>query len=343
MGTNHIVMGKGHSYLLFTGPGRIYWFLFVKNAQVTYGKSVPRYSAQDEQRLAEEHFEDRLNEHDTFADIYKNRIISRLTPLHEYQWKRWHFGRIITIGDAAHKVAVLLSRLSFLLFLLTDLISLVQLHPINGSGGGAAVEDAAVLVDALLDKLQQTKHKRLSTQDFHDAFFKAQSMQERRTQTLLDRGTMMQKMDAMDTAVSPLLVRFVIPNLTDDAALSVIGSNTVPGQRIKALAMPKRDRYVPFDDELPARPLKSATIGNAIFAVAHLFLLFLAYEPVATFEHGFNIFDDADISHYSTKTHDLSDKERLQLPTLIRLILPIALIWTLEGHRHGNKGSPWSW
>lgn len=106
LGTHHVVMGKDYSYVFFTGPGRIYWFLNVRNAKVTYGKGIPRYSVEDEQRLAKQHFGDRINEHDTFADVYKNKVISRLTPLHEYQWKRWHFGRIMTIGDACHKVTI---------------------------------------------------------------------------------------------------------------------------------------------------------------------------------------------------------------------------------------------
>lgn len=104
LGTNHIVMGKNYSYVIFTGPGKVYWFLNVKNQQLTYGKGVPRYTVEDEHRLAEQHFGDRLNEYDTFEDVYKNKVISVLTPLHEYQWKRWYYGRTMTIGDAAHKV-----------------------------------------------------------------------------------------------------------------------------------------------------------------------------------------------------------------------------------------------
>ena len=104
-GTNHVVMGKGHSYLFLTGPGKVYWFLQVRNSHVTYGKEIPRYTEEDERDLAEKHFGDRVNDYDTFEDVYKNRLISRLTPLHEYQWKRWYFERIMTIGDASHKVS----------------------------------------------------------------------------------------------------------------------------------------------------------------------------------------------------------------------------------------------
>lgn len=107
-GSIHIIMGKDCSYLLLTSPEKLYWFLFVKNSRVEYGKDVPRtFGVEEEQRLAEQHFGDWLSDHETFGDAYRNKIISSLTPLHEYQWKRWHFGRIMTIGDACHKVSCL--------------------------------------------------------------------------------------------------------------------------------------------------------------------------------------------------------------------------------------------
>ena len=105
-GSTHIVMGKNYSHSIMSGPGgRVFFFLNAKDDAVTHGKAVPRYSVEDERALAERHFQDRINEHDTFEDIYKGKIISRLTPLHEYQWKRWYFERIMTIGDACHKVS----------------------------------------------------------------------------------------------------------------------------------------------------------------------------------------------------------------------------------------------
>lgn len=53
-----------------------------------HGKQVPRYTAEDELQLAEQYFEDHFSETVTFGDVYKNKIVSSLTPLHECQWKR---------------------------------------------------------------------------------------------------------------------------------------------------------------------------------------------------------------------------------------------------------------
>jgi 2-polyprenyl-6-methoxyphenol hydroxylase-like FAD-dependent oxidoreductase len=39
-----------------------------------------------------------------FKDVLDNKISSVLVPLQEYVFRQWHFKRIITIGDAAHKV-----------------------------------------------------------------------------------------------------------------------------------------------------------------------------------------------------------------------------------------------
>ncbi|KAJ4039172.1 hypothetical protein NW763_012646 [Fusarium oxysporum] len=58
-GSIHVVMGKDHSYSLFAGREKLYWFLYVKNASTMHGKQVPRYTAEDEQQLAEQYFEGR--------------------------------------------------------------------------------------------------------------------------------------------------------------------------------------------------------------------------------------------------------------------------------------------
>lgn len=106
-------MCKNYSHASITGSsGKVFFFLNVKDKAVTHGKSIPRYFVEDERALAEQHFQDRLNEHDTFGDVYKARIIFKPTPLHEYQWKRCYFERIITISDAAHKVGLQLEAMS---------------------------------------------------------------------------------------------------------------------------------------------------------------------------------------------------------------------------------------
>lgn len=93
------------NYMILTAPeDRLYWFLFTP-ADKTLGKDIPRYSKEDETALAELHFQDRLAENLTFEDIYVNRLQTTLVSIEDHVFPRWHYRRIITIGDAAHKVS----------------------------------------------------------------------------------------------------------------------------------------------------------------------------------------------------------------------------------------------
>lgn len=104
----HYVYNHSFSYLVMIGPGgRFYWFLFVKLPVPLYGKDIPRYTKEDEEKLVQEHASDKITPEVTFGQLYAAKTMSTLTPLHEYVFKKWHYKRIITIGDAAHKVCYL--------------------------------------------------------------------------------------------------------------------------------------------------------------------------------------------------------------------------------------------
>jgi hypothetical protein len=83
----------------------MYWFLFSKLDSTKTGDDIPRYTKEDEARIVKEHANDGINESMTFAELYAKRTTSTLVPLEEHIFKRWHFQRIITMGDSAHKVS----------------------------------------------------------------------------------------------------------------------------------------------------------------------------------------------------------------------------------------------
>lgn len=90
--------------MMFSAPGnRLYWFLFA-GMERTSGGQIPRFTKTDEAELVEDRLGDFVTETVTFGDIYEQRQISTLVAVEEHVFKRWHFGRMVTIGDAAHKV-----------------------------------------------------------------------------------------------------------------------------------------------------------------------------------------------------------------------------------------------
>jgi 2-polyprenyl-6-methoxyphenol hydroxylase-like FAD-dependent oxidoreductase len=96
---------KNHSYLCQSGrEGKFYFFAFIKNPQKTVGRSIPRYTADDERAVVDDYGEDIIRPGLTFSDIYQRRRHAVLVPLQEYVLDRCFYKRAILIGDSFHKV-----------------------------------------------------------------------------------------------------------------------------------------------------------------------------------------------------------------------------------------------
>ena len=95
---------KDCNYLVISAPeDRTYWFLITETPK-SFGKDIPRYTKEDEQALVERHLQDRITDKVTFEDLYANRLQTTLVSVEDNAFTRWHYRRIITTGDAAHKV-----------------------------------------------------------------------------------------------------------------------------------------------------------------------------------------------------------------------------------------------
>lgn len=107
----HEVFRHGSSYLISGGQnGRVYWFRFEKLPQRLHGTKIPRYTQKDLEEALDRASNDPILPGLTFSELIENRITAVLTPLPEYVYKKWHFDRIFTLGDSAHKVKSQSSR-----------------------------------------------------------------------------------------------------------------------------------------------------------------------------------------------------------------------------------------
>jgi len=101
------IVGKRYSMLINQGAGRrIYWFLFVKLENTTVGlyETIPRFGKEDEIAMIQQYGDARITDKVTLKGLYKHRRAATVTALPEFVFSKWHFGRIIITGDAAHKV-----------------------------------------------------------------------------------------------------------------------------------------------------------------------------------------------------------------------------------------------
>lgn len=105
-GSSNSVFKKHQSYVVNGGPqGRVYWFFFFKLAQRAYGSDIPTYTREDEKLMLAQRENDNITPTIKFKDLVAKKISSSMVPLQEYVFRQWYYKRIITIGDAAHKVS----------------------------------------------------------------------------------------------------------------------------------------------------------------------------------------------------------------------------------------------
>ncbi|KAM5350140.1 hypothetical protein ACJ41O_006645 [Fusarium nematophilum] len=317
----HMAHGDGYMYLVIAAPGdRTYWFLFEALPETKYGKDIPKYTKDDEAELAKGRHDDHITQDVRFGDLYDRKLMSTLVPLEEYVFERWHYQRIVTIGDSAHKI-----------------------DPSSGQGGNGAIESAALLVNALTRQLRQTTQG-LSEMQVVDALAEVHELRHERARRLVDQAHLFQKFICSRHPASPFVINHLLPTLGPYFFLDVAIPICIEATHLENLPIPKRPRFVPFQDELPARPIKGAFArrGPWLLASGALGLLTFAAskEPSTTAAAGFvhsNLRQWGAgglltrLTGHSMESH------------LVMGLAPTLVSWLAESHRYGNSLNPLSW
>ncbi|KAF4455187.1 hypothetical protein F53441_2425 [Fusarium austroafricanum] len=324
----HYVYNRRFSYLVITGPGgRVYWFLFAKLPTPKFGNDIPRFTKVDEEGLAQEHFSDQITPEIPFKTLYEARISSTLTPLHEHAFEKWHFNRIMTIGDAAHKF-----------------------EPLTGHGGNCAIETAASLVNHLFaEKASHWDHAHISA-----AFKAVQDERYERVRWLIKDANDVQNMQAMATPVWAVLAPIMPYFMKLEDLLAMSGSKFVGASRLNDIPMPHRDHTVPFDDELSAKPLPwLGLLSNAFGAVSQGTLFWLSFRvlrlsgipttfdgaPTVTSYTGIPIVDSI-LAMFGNIFGVIlaSESSWIHMASFMSLLMSTTLDWTIESYRASSAG-----
>ncbi|KUI71629.1 FAD-dependent urate hydroxylase [Cytospora mali] len=328
------VLAPDCTVFILEGPGdRAYFFLNVLIPDgPKLGKDIPRYTKEDEAKLAEEHKDVPLVKGKvTFGDLYAARISSTLVPLESHVWKKWYYGRIMTIGDAAHKQ-----------------------DPVNGQGGNGAMESAAVLTNALVKMLDQHPDRQ-SMQQIEAALAEAQEARHERATLMKDASHSMQVFfwKIKKTPFGELLVRTILRLVDPVMKVQRIGGNGDGGLKLRGIPLPKRARAIPYTDELPSKPIKGrkASWLPALLATALLVLLSLLSTAtsspdtpaIATEEPTSEIADDGLLTNSTGDVPVLITKSMKLGPGiaggqyLLGTFAPTLIVWFVESRRLGNR------
>ncbi|KAH8891947.1 FAD/NAD(P)-binding domain-containing protein [Thozetella sp. PMI_491] len=291
---------RGHSYLVSNGPGgRIYWFLFAKLDEILFYDNTPRYTESDKQEMYRDV---------TFGDLVDTVMFSTLTPLHEWIWEKWHFGRIMTLGDAAHKV-----------------------NPLPGQGGNGCIEDAAELVNQLTAKLDSNRGP-LTAEDITDIFAQTQAVRAPRMKLAMDLAIKALHFESLQPRGVELLVKTMLPILGRDVRM----------ERQSSVILGARPH---FDASLP-RWITGLTMVVLSNVASHALrlpeyppnLLFRGV-PFKTKYTGFAGLDGLFtllVKFFGPLVAGDDPAKLIQAAYLIASLMPMLVILTVESRRRGN-------
>lgn len=239
---------------------------------------------------------------------------------------------------------------------------LMQFNPISGQGGNSAIETAASLATEIFNMLKaQPEGVSPSDTDITAAFQKVQDIRHDRLVKMVEDGHKQSAFSALETPLYEFIARNIIPLTGPDGSLSMFSDAAVSAERLPMLPMPKRPRFEPYQDELPAKPLPVHHISSKIAAVILGILLFVAKKamwinfdllggddnaptfvgaPLRTYYTGIGPVDEmlATLSTcFGNLVHGHDPSHLIQFAYLLTLLFPVLIIWTVEGYRASNR------
>ncbi|KAL5613080.1 hypothetical protein FOVSG1_002143 [Fusarium oxysporum f. sp. vasinfectum] len=318
--SQQMVIGEGHAYLIIAAPGdRTYWFLFDGLPETKHREDISKYTKADEEGLIKEHRDDHITRDVTFGELYDRKIMSTLVPLEEYVFDRWHYKRIITIGDSAHKI-----------------------DPASGQGGNGAMESAALLVNALVRQLKLSPQG-LSDSQIDTALSEVHALRYERAKRLVEQAHSLQMMISQRFPFARFIFKHLVSLFGQDAFIDIVTPICCEATRIQGIPVPKRPHFVPFEDELPAKPIKGGLVRRVPWVLATGTLGLSLFAALKSKDLGAETgLIYSAIQKWGAGGLLAKVVGQSSVTSLVNLI-PVLSTWLIEGSRRGNSLNPLSW
>ncbi|PKX90478.1 FAD-dependent oxidoreductase [Aspergillus novofumigatus IBT 16806] len=231
------IQGKG---------GRIYWFVIQKLQRKYIYPNSPRFTSSDAAAAAERLRDVLIYRDVTFGALWDRCETASMTALEENVFRTWHHGRMVLIGDSAHKMT-----------------------PNIGQGANVAIEDAAALA-SLLSSLRKCDVPSYS--EIESVLQQYQRARYNRVCSVYSMSRFLVRLQARDGLLYTMFGRYYAPyagDLPADVASETIASGEIRGLTILG---PPKDRWRQYH---ASRGNRVAWLGPVLVLV--LSLLFSRY------------------------------------------------------------------
>jgi hypothetical protein len=200
-----------------------------------------------------------------------------------------------------------------------------------------------LLTNALVHRLKR-EHAGLSQKDATEALAEVHDRRYQRACSLVSQAHSLQSFLTQRHQLAGFIAEHFIPLLGPNAFLDVAVPICGAGTKLQGLPVPKRARFVPFEDELPARPIKNSLALQIPKAVASGLLSLALYAAVK--KNNLPVSVDAFVSRVLRLGGPLLAGQRAGYGGCIQVfgnLVPALVAWLIESHRCGNRVSVLSW
>lgn len=197
-----------------------------------------------------------------------------------------------------------------------------------------------------------------SDTEIEEAFTETQETRWKRVWGLVTSSHQFQRLQATETFLPMVLTEKYMANTSLEDQVSFWTTPVLSATRIEALEVPKRFHFVPFEDELPSKPLSSTWFPRTVTVATLLIIIYAAQKalvldlegvprsfggsPVEEVYTGLEVID----SILTTLVIAFSGVTGTNITMMIQqayflvMLMPTLFCWTVEAYRTGNLRSP---
>ncbi|KAH7063634.1 hypothetical protein B0J12DRAFT_759220 [Macrophomina phaseolina] len=253
-----IAVSKQHSTAGFMGGYRsevfCFWFWKLPRGQQSCPiDAIPRFTPADQEaQLARAADLVAADSGLRVGEVMRRLERSATTALPHFVLRRWHFGRVVLVGDASHKF-----------------------NPLVGQGGNSCIESCAALANELAATMSPAELAAPAwrREKLERVFEAVEAQRVPRLVDMVERCQVAQYAAAWDTWALKFLSRYVMPLQSVAKVTDFYSSFITGGLKLKTLELPAVKHEWAYDDEVADEPKQSST---AVLLTAASFALVVA-------------------------------------------------------------------
>lgn len=242
-----------------------FWFWKLPQSQHSCAiDNIPRFTKEDEQKQLERAADIVAADSGLrVGEVTRNLERSAVTALPHFVLRRWHFGRIVLVGDASHKF-----------------------NPLVGQGGNSCIESCAGLVNELTTYLSvaDLAAPSWSLGSLSEIFTSLEAQRVERLVDMVERCQVAQYATAWDTWGLRFLSKYVVPLQSVSKTTDFYSSFITGGLKLKTLDLPQVEHEWAYDDEVERSAPKQTS--TAVVLTTASFALFAGIIAARTLRNG---------------------------------------------------------